>query len=113
MSLDVYLFEIVGIREPRESPLYSENITHNLAAMAKEAGCVDEVWSPEEKGITHAEQMIPVLENAIVKMALNRKQMEEHDAPNGWGTYENLLLFLQNYLAACKENPQALIRIRK
>ena len=44
MSLDVYLTDAEG----RE--VFSANITHNLGAMAKEAGIYMHLWRPDELG---------------------------------------------------------------
>ena len=35
------------------------------------------------------------------------------DAANGWGSYEHLIEFVSNYLAACEENPEAEIEVSR
>jgi hypothetical protein len=122
MSLDVYL-ERAGQRhicscprcghdhaydEPEE--IYSANITHNLGAMAKEAGIYGIVWRPEENGIAKAEQLIAPLGKAIEDMKLDSERYEKHNAPNGWGMYKHFLPWLEGYLDACREYPNANVR---
>jgi hypothetical protein len=36
-----------------------------------------------------------------------------HDAPNGWGTYEQFLPWLEEYLRACEENPDAIVMVSR
>lgn len=85
MSLDVYLI-------PPKCPCcgksvegYSRNITHNLGAMAKEAGIYEACWRPEEIGITKAAQLIEPLRAGITLMKSDRPRFERHNASNGWG----------------------------
>lgn len=104
MSLDVYLTVI------QSTEVFWASITHNLNRMAEEAGVYKHLWRPEELGLTHAKELIDPLRQAIAKMEKNPDQFRKFDAPNGWGTYPDLLRFLRNYLAACIENPDAVIR---
>jgi len=105
MSLDVYLEEIVEGRE-----VYSANITHNLNRMADEAGVYACCWRPEENGIKTASQMIEPLESGIALMKADPSRFEKFNPNNGWGSYENFLPWLENYLAACRSNPNARVR---
>lgn len=123
MSLDVYLTgeEIerkcecsmcgnLHTRKAREE-YFSQNITHNLANMAEEAGIYKHCWRPEEIGITKARQLIEPLENAIFAMRANPERFKKHNASNGWGLYEHFLPWLENYLAACKATPEANVSV--
>jgi len=107
MSLDVYLSAI------RETNVYSSNITHNLGAMAKEAGIYEALWRPEEIGITKAEQLIEPLTEGLNLLKSNPKRFEEFNAENGWGRYEYLVKFVYAYLDACKENPDAKVEVSR
>ena len=86
---------------------YTANITHNLAKMAREAGIYDVVWEPEKNGITTASELIKPLEVGIALMKSNPQRFKEFDSPNGWGLYENFVPWLEGYLEACREYPDA------
>lgn len=125
MSLDVYL------HEPRKIPyrcthcncegevaveggcVYDANITHNLNVLAAAAGIYKEVWRPEEIGITTARQLIEPLQAGLAKMKADRGYYETFNAENGWGLYENFVPWLERYLAACEENPDALVSVSR
>lgn len=87
--------------------VYSANITHNLGAMACEAGLYEACWRPDEIGVTKAGQLIEPLRNGITQMKADPARFEKHNSPNGWGLYENFLPWLERYLAACEANPDA------
>lgn len=87
--------------------LFDANITHNLGVMAGEAGIYKHVWRPEEIGITKASQLIEPLRTAVALMKADPPRFEKHNATNGWGLYKNFLPWLERYLAACEEYPDA------
>lgn len=105
MSLDVDLID-----EDGGSSLYSGNITHNLNKMAMEGGFYEALWRPEEIGITRAHQLITPLTDALVLLAKEPDRFDAFNAENGWGTRENLLRFVAEYLAACTKYPSALVK---
>lgn len=98
-------------RDDETEQVYSDNITHNLTAMAEAAGIYRELWRPEEIGITKAAQLIEPLKAGLVKLKANPAEYEKHDAPNGWGQYKNFVPFVENYLAACEQYPDADVRV--
>lgn len=53
---------------------------------------------------------IPTLENAILEMLKNPAMFKELNPPNGWGSYEGALEFLNELLIACTHHPKATIR---
>lgn len=93
--------------------VYDANITHNLGKMANAAGIYEIVWRPEENGITTAEQLIEPLEKAIADMKARPEYYEQFNSPNGWGTYKNFVPWLEKYLAACKEYPDAVVEVSR
>ena len=101
MSLDVYL----EVMKPTE--VYSANITHNLTGMAEEAGIYKHLWRPEELGITHAAQLVEPLRAGVALMRSDPERFEKFNATNGWGTYQQFLPWVENYLSACEENRDA------
>ena len=104
MSLDVYLENEAG------EELYSQNITNNLGKMAEAAGIYECLWRPDEHGITHARQIIEPLTAGVALLATQKARFEEFNAPNGWGLWKHFLPFCADYLQACRDNPDALVR---
>jgi hypothetical protein len=107
MSLDVYLKEV------RMTTIYECNITHNLNDMADEAGIYMHLWRPGEIGITKAFQLIEPLDNGLKLLKSDPARFKNFDSPNGWGKYKNLVEFVSEYLATCKENPDAEVSVRR
>ena len=105
MSLDIHL-EVV-----QPCDVFSANITHNLRQMAIEAGIYGRLWHPEDYGVTQAEQLVDPLAAAIAEMRLHPSRFKQHDAINGWGTYDHFLPWLVRLLEACREHPDATIRV--
>ena len=107
MSLDIYLTAF------RPTEVFSSNITHNLNRMADAAGIYHHIWRPEEINITKASQLIEPLKLGLIKMKNDPNEFKKYDAPNGWGTYEQFVPWLEKYLKACEENPDADITISR
>lgn len=109
MGLDVCLKMKVdtGSKEPYEVTLYDDNITHNLVKMAAEAGVYEALWRPEEIGITTASELIEPLTEGLKRLKSDPAHYQKLNPANGWGNYWNLVAFVTDYLAACKEHPKA------
>jgi len=93
--------------------VYSANITHNLSVMAREAGIYECLWRPEEIGVTHARQLVQPLEEGLEKLKQDPVRFRSFNPENGWGNYEGLIRFVENYLNACKEYPDAEVSISR
>lgn len=125
MSLDVYLegpprTVACECREcghehtkTEREEFYSANITHNLGEMAEEAGIYKHLWRPEEIGITTAAQLIAPLHEGLALLKSDPDRFEKHNAPNGWGTYKHFVPFVEEYLAACANNPEAYVNVSR
>jgi hypothetical protein len=107
MSLDVYL------TATRRTTVFEANVTHNLAPMAREAGIWKELWAPEEAGILTAIQLIGPLQRGLALLRSDPERFRTLNPPNGWGDYEGFVVWVERYLEACRENPDAEIRISK
>jgi hypothetical protein len=107
VSLDVYL-EVV---KPTE--VYSANITHNLGAMANEAGIYKHLWRPDEIGVTTAAQLIEPLTAGLALLKSDPARFEKFNSENGWGLYKHFVPFVENYLAACREYPDATVSVSR
>lgn len=120
MSLDIDLYNkktltcMCGfVHEIEDTNVFNANITHNLYNMAIEAGISDELWRPNEVGISTAKQLIEPLNKAIVDMENRPSHYKKFDASNGWGTYKDFLPWLKRLFDACKEYPNSIIEISK
>jgi hypothetical protein len=97
----------------KSSIVYDANITHNLNRMAAEAGIYDHLWRPDENGITKASQLVVPLEFGLSVLKSDRVRFEKFNPSNGWGTYDGLVSFVENYLNACKQYPQANVSVSR
>ena len=107
MSLDVTLKKVM----PTE--VYSSNITHNLNKMAEAAGIYEVLWRPEDLDLKYASELIPLIEEGLAKLKADPEYYKKFDSPNGWGKYEDFVPFVEEYLAACKENPDAEVSVSR
>lgn len=119
MSLDVYLqtggdrikdcehCQGTGKINHGREEVFGANITHNLNKMAEAAGIYQACWRPEEIGVTKAEQLIPLLREGLARLVADPAYFKRYDPSNGWGSYESFVRWVQKYLQACEENPQA------
>ena len=110
MSLD-YSLDIkvdTGGKEPYDLCVWDGNITHNLAQMAREAGFGNALWRPEENNIKFAKDLIPLLEKGIDDLVCRPSYFKKFDATNGWGTHEQLLEIMKEFLDCCKRNPKTI-----
>jgi hypothetical protein len=120
MSLDVYLYRNkqsdntdADSLEKSEEPLYWANITHNLGAMAKAAGIYQALWRPEEINATQAKDIVDIVKDGLIDMALNPSVYEKYDSPNGWGLYKHFLPWVSKYYEALRDNPEAYIYVSR
>lgn len=120
MSLDVYLYsrEVAVVKEicpccgnvdeeEKQEQYYTSNITHNLGGMAEKAGIYLPLWRPEEIGIDQASQLISLLKEGLEKLKGDPKRFKKFNPSNGWGNYDNLVEFVEDYLEACENYPEA------
>lgn len=121
MSLDVYLtgakamYPCSECGHPREDEptLFSANITHNLTRMAGEAGIYQHLWRPEELKITRAGDLVEPLERGLAIMKADPARFEKLNPPNGWGSYRDFVPWIEEYLAACREHPEARVSVSR
>ena len=107
MSLDVWLTAM----KPTE--VFEANITHNLNEMAEEAGIYKHLWMPEELKIKEAHELIEPLTKALDDMKANPEHYKKFDPENGWGSYDGFIPWIEKYIKACKEHPEAQISISR
>jgi len=99
--------EPVTVHEFLGEGVYTANITHNLNKMAIEAGLYEHLWRPEEVGIELAVQLIDPLKAGLETLKADPERFKQFNPQNGWGTYEGLVRFIEDYLQACEKYPNA------
>lgn len=107
MSLDITVSAVV------HTNIFDLNITHNLAAMAKEAGLYQVMWRPEEIGIKKCSQALPLLLDGLNALKTRKEDMLKHNPPNGWGTYDDFVKIVTGYAVVCKNNPDGEISVSR
>lgn len=99
----------VSLSKVRITEVYNSGITHNLNSMAMKAGIYKHLWRPDEINITKASELIEPLTKGLKKLKDNPEYYKEFNPSNGWGDYEGLVKFVEDYIAACKTFPEATI----
>ena len=107
MSLDVTLTAV------RPTDVYSRNITHNLNTMASEAGIYKHLWRPDELGITKAGELIEPLRAGLTLLLAEPDRFKKLNPTNGWGDYDGLCEFINEYLHACEQNADAEVSVSR
>lgn len=91
--------------------VFTANITHNLNKMADAAGIYEALWRPEEIGVSNARELRPFLWDGLQRLKANPERYKAFNPPNGWGTYEALVSFVERYLEACTKHPNAEVSV--
>lgn len=104
---------VVAETSDDDSQVYSANITHNLNRMADEAGIYHHLWRPDEIGVTKAAELIEPLKVGLELLKSDPDRFKAFNPSNGWGDYEGLVSFVERYLAACKEYPEAEVSVSR
>jgi hypothetical protein len=114
MSLDVDLM----VTKP--TSVYSYNITHNLGKMAGEVKLsngmtlYDIMWRPDEQeGLVFAKDISELLHEAFNILLSEPEHFKQFNPVNDWGSYEGLVDFVYRYRNACRENPDAELRVSR
>lgn len=133
--------EEVSVRFPDAPPIekkeyvtnqiFGANITHNLNAMAREAGLYEVLWRPylltgykhtgdhekddeyEDSCDIKAKNLIAPIETGLKNLKSNPGKFKKYNPENGWGSYEGLVKFTENYLKACREYPDAKVEVSR
>jgi hypothetical protein len=96
-----------------DSTVYDRNITHNLTKMADAAGIYKHLWRPDEIGITKAKDLIAPLAAGLLLLKAEPDRFKGYNPSNGWGDYGGLVAFVADYLQACKDYPEASVRVSR
>ena len=118
---------VVSDPEEETEEVYWANITHNLNKMAGEAGIYEAIWRPyqlhpnyfdfgkdydaeiafESSVKMKAKDIVSSLEKGLSALKANPEYFKKFNSPNGWGLYKHFVPFVEKYLNACKEHPEA------
>lgn len=104
---------VMAVDSEETDEVYSANITHNLGQMAHRAGLYAALWRPDENGTTKAGQLIAPLRAGLQQLRADPKLFQAFNPENGWGDYEGLVQFVERYLAACEQYPEADVRVSR
>lgn len=86
--------------------VFDAAIPNKLSSMAKAVGLYEPMWKPETIGLTKASQLVPLLSQGLERL-LDNPSLRKLNSRNGWRDYELLIQVVTDYLAACKEHPDA------
>ena len=93
------------------------NITHNLSKMASEAGIYDALWHPErlagERSYPRGHNVLPVLKKWLEWLKNNQELARTFNPENGWGDYEGLVGFVEEYIDALEADEDAIIKVSR
>jgi hypothetical protein len=103
---------VVATLENDES-VFNANITHNLGKMAAAADIYMQLWRPEELGLGYAHQLIEPLRSGLEHLRREPDYFKRFNPENGWGHYDGLVRFTEQYLDACERYPQAEVRVSR
>jgi len=104
MSLGFWL-EVIA-----PTSVYNGNYTHNVTPMWGKAGVYDALYNSEGK---KAWEIIETLKKGYGNMLENPGEYKAMDPSNGWGSYKTALVFLEEVITACEDNPNAIVGISK
>ena len=113
MSLTVYLsLDVdVGRTKPHHVEFFSANVTHNLTAMADEAGIYRHLWHPEQVDVVTASDLIEPLSEGLNWLRSEPERFKKLNPKNGWGDYQGFVQFVVAYLEACEAFPKANVEV--
>ena len=92
--------------ETEDENLWEGNVTHNLTEMAEhiivgEYDFYRLLWHPNDNGFLAAtKEYRELIYQGISYMLSHRKELEQYNPENGWGSYDSLLSFVQSYAEA-------------
>lgn len=73
----------------------------------------DDARSVCAKYTVKARDLIEQLRAGLDRLRADPQRFKEYNPKNGWGDYEGLVRFTANYLAACEEHPDAVVRVSR
>jgi hypothetical protein len=100
----------LDLEQRKWTAVWEGHITHNLGHMAEEAGIYNALWRPDECGITRGRDLIEPLRVGLARLEAEPERFRAFNPENGWGSYETLVKFVRQTIAACEKYPKARVR---
>ena len=111
--------------------VFEGNITHNLGKMASMAGIYEALWRPhrlkegynipendhdaehefEINSVTTASEILPIIESGFADMEARPEYYKQFNPENGWGNYDIFIRWIEIYINACREYPDAIVEV--
>ncbi len=88
-----------------------QNITHNLYPMASRAGFGRALWGDEP--VRDASELADLIEVGLDEMRARPAVFRALDSPNGWGTYDQFVPWLERLVEACRREPTARVSVSR
>lgn len=102
----------ITIETKKANVVYRGNITHNLNEMSiKCANLYTYLWRPEEINVFYAKDLIVPVERRLNLLKKKKEYFEQYNPRNGWGNYDVLVSFVEEYLEKCKTFPIAKVSV--
>lgn len=104
MSLDIELYT------DRGEILFEANITHNLAKMAEAGGFYKALWRADEE-LTTPQQLGAAIRRGLHSFVDHPATFRAFEPANGWGTFDDFVVWLLRLVEACDEYPDAVVEV--
>ena len=86
------------------------NYTHNVTPTWSKAGVYDSLYN--SAGMK-AGSIVPILEKGVFHMRMHPEEYTPLNPPNGWGSYDSAVDWLDEVLTVCRKYPEAEIGVSK
>jgi hypothetical protein len=96
----------VDLEVVRPSSVYNVNMTWNYSPMTNACG-----FHITDFHGKHAGETIPILTQGLAFMRENEDKVKALEPPNGYGTYEHLIVRIEEMLAIAQEYPKGVWNI--
>jgi hypothetical protein len=93
--------------------VYNANVTHNLNAMASAANIYRALWRPEELGAKTAADIAPIVRAGLTDLKARPDHFRSFNPKNGWGNYDDFVVWVENYLEMLEKYPKAEISVSR
>ena len=104
MSYDVSIYVETGESEDASVCVFDRNQTSNVARMWRAAGVDLSEWKDRPVG-----EVVEPLSEAVAAMKADPDKYRAMNPPNGWGSYETCLAFLESILTACRVHDRGVL----
>jgi len=74
--------------------------------MSPEANMYEALWHPDHINCVKAKDIIGIVIEGFSDMLKNPKHYKKLESDNGWGTYDDFIDWVYNYIKALSENPE-------